>query len=150
MNNLKNELDKLYGLIVGKNVLQSPLDFWERFDAWREAMKGLKSAIREMEEKMERLTHERVNGIKTGYWSPEKKETLVNALAEYEGTGLTPDEINALRERDTAKAIVVDDMTGGIKLYSCPICDMPVHEKDNFCPECGQRIKREDWPCMKS
>ena len=45
---------------------------------------------------MERLTHERVNGIKTGYWSPEKKETLVNALAEYEGTGLTPEEIKML------------------------------------------------------
>ena len=150
MSKLRNELDKLSGLIIGKNVLQSPLDFWERYDAWREAAKGLEQEIKRMEEKMERLTHERVNGIKTGYWSPEKKETLVNALAEYEGTGLTPDEINALQERDTAKAIVVNDMTGGIKLYSCPICDMPVHEKDNFCSECGQRIKREGWPCMKS
>ena len=93
---LRNELDKLYGLIVGKNVLQSPLDFWERYDAWREAVKGLEKAIREMEGKMERLTHERVNGIKTGYWSPEKKETLVNALAEYENTGLTPEEIKML------------------------------------------------------
>ena len=26
---------------------------------------------------MERMTHERANGIKTGYWSPETKETLV-------------------------------------------------------------------------
>lgn len=48
-----------------------------------------------------------------------------------------------LKDRDEAKAIVVDDMPGGIKLYSCPVCDMPVHEKDNFCPECGQRLKRE-------
>lgn len=45
---------------------------------------------------MKRLTHKRVNGIKTGYWSPEKKETLVNALAEYENTGLTPEEIKML------------------------------------------------------
>ena len=45
---------------------------------------------------MKRLTHERVNGVKTGYWSPEKKETLVNALAEYENTGLTPEEIKML------------------------------------------------------
>ena len=67
MSKLRNELDKLSGRIVGSNVLQSPLDFWERYDAWREAVKGLESAIREMEEKMERLTHERVNGIKTGY-----------------------------------------------------------------------------------
>lgn len=48
---LKNELAKLSGLIVGKNVLQSPLDFWERYDTWREAVKGLENAIREMEEK---------------------------------------------------------------------------------------------------
>ena len=68
----------------------------------------------------------------------------IEKLEKYENTGLTPDEINALRERDTAKDIVVDDMMGGMKLYSCPICDMPVHEKDNFCPECGQRLKRED------
>lgn len=48
---LRNELDKLSGLIVGKNVLQSPLDFWGRYDVWREAVKGLEKAIREMEEK---------------------------------------------------------------------------------------------------
>lgn len=30
---------------------------------------------------MERLTHERVNGIKTGYWSAATKEVLVQKLA---------------------------------------------------------------------
>lgn len=58
MNNLKNELDKLSGLIVGKNVLRSPMGFWGRYDAWREAMKGLEEAIREAEKtnaKIERL-----------------------------------------------------------------------------------------------
>ena len=48
MSKLRNELDKLSGLIVGKNALQSPLDFWGRYDAWREAVKGLENAIREM------------------------------------------------------------------------------------------------------
>lgn len=33
---------------------------------------------------MERLTHERVNGIKTGYWSAATKEVLVQKLAAYE------------------------------------------------------------------
>lgn len=47
---------------------------------------------------MQRLTHERSNGIKTGYWSPEKKEDLVARLAEYENTGLAPDEIESLNE----------------------------------------------------
>lgn len=42
---------------------------------------------------MKRLTHERNNGIKSGYRSPDRKEDLVQRLAEYEGTGLTPEEI---------------------------------------------------------
>ncbi|MGO5166414.1 MULTISPECIES: hypothetical protein [unclassified Candidatus Paralachnospira] len=50
---------------------------------------------------MDRLTHERSNGIKTGYWSPEKKEKLIERLASYENTGLTPDEIEQMKnERD--------------------------------------------------
>lgn len=40
------------------------------------------------ERSMERLTHERVNGIKTGYWSAATKEALVQRLAAYENTGL--------------------------------------------------------------
>ncbi len=42
---------------------------------------------------MKRLTHERMNGIKTGYWSPNKKQELVDALAAYENTRLTPEQI---------------------------------------------------------
>lgn len=42
---------------------------------------------------MERLTRERVNGIKTGYWSAATKEALVQRLAAYENTGLTPEDI---------------------------------------------------------
>ena len=55
LSKLKNELDKLSGFIVGKNVLQSPLGFWERYDAWREAVKGLENAIKRMEEKNEEI-----------------------------------------------------------------------------------------------
>ena len=33
---------------------------------------------------MERLTHKRENGIKRGYWSPNKKQELVDRLAVYE------------------------------------------------------------------
>lgn len=45
---------------------------------------------------MIRLTHERMNGIKSGYWSPHKKDELVARLAEYENTGLDPEEIRAV------------------------------------------------------
>lgn len=49
---------------------------------------------------MERLTSERCNGIKTGYWSPAKKEELVQRLAEYENTGLEPEEIKRFPNLD--------------------------------------------------
>lgn len=46
---------------------------------------------------MKRLTHERSSGIKTGYWSPNKKDELVERLAAYENTGLDPEEIKNLK-----------------------------------------------------
>lgn len=49
---------------------------------------------------MDRLTSERVNGIKTGYWSPSKKQDLVDRLAEYENTGLMPDQIRWMLDRE--------------------------------------------------
>ena len=95
---------------------------------------------------MKRLTRERCNGIKTGYWSPEKKEDLVNALAAYENTGLTPDQIMELKERDTAmqiKEIHLDE-------YYCPACGAENNcnqgiVEDRFCPECGQKLKAEAY-----
>ena len=45
---------------------------------------------------MERMTLERVNGIKTGYWSPKTKEELVQRLAEYENTGLMQEELGCI------------------------------------------------------
>lgn len=90
---------------------------------------------------MERLTHERANGIKTGYWSPEKKQDLVDRLSEYENTGLTPDEINALRERDTAKE--PEEFDG--YWFKCPSCgNYAGGLRGNFCHVCGQRLKWED------
>lgn len=54
---------------------------------------------------MERLTHPRSNGIKTGYWSPNKKEELINRLAEYENTGITPQEIYELKAGTILKSM---------------------------------------------
>ena len=48
---------------------------------------------------MERLTSQRVNGIKTGYWSAASKEEVVQRLAAYENTGLEPKEIQDMIER---------------------------------------------------
>ena len=51
---------------------------------------------------MDRLTHERCNGIKTGYWSAAKKEELIQRLAAYENTGLEPEQIEAMQGHSVA------------------------------------------------
>ena len=56
-------------------------------------------AVQERKRAMERLTHPRSSGIKTGYWSPNKKDELIERLAAYEDTGLTPKEIERLKEQ---------------------------------------------------
>jgi hypothetical protein len=92
---------------------------------------------------MERLTHKRANGIKEGYWSPNKKQELVDTLAAYENTGLTPEQIIELKYRNNEEEIS-ETQSYGVYFYECPICNEPVHEKDNFCCKCGQRLKRRD------
>jgi len=42
---------------------------------------------------MDRLTAQRVNGIKSGYWSPAKKDELVQRLGKYEDTGMEPEKL---------------------------------------------------------
>lgn len=69
----------------------------------------------------------------------------VALLKDYEDTGLTPERIRELKERDTAmevNEIHVDE-------YYCTACgsenncDQGVVE-DNFCPRCGRRLKRRE------
>ena len=96
---------------------------------------------------MERMTNKRVNGIKTGYWSPNKKEELVQRLAKYEETGLTPEQMQQLKERDTAKRPIKTTDETGIKYtdsYRCPNCggNFTGTGIADFCYHCGQRL---DW-----
>lgn len=44
-----------------------------------------------------RLTHVRSNGIKNSYWTTCKKDELTQRLGEYEETGLSPEEVKAMR-----------------------------------------------------
>ena len=67
---------------------------------------------------MERLTHERNNGIKQGYWSPATKEELVQRLDAYENTGYEPEEIaeavkNAAKEAETRTATTMAKCIAG-------------------------------------
>lgn len=45
---------------------------------------------------MKRLTFERVNGIKTGYWSPAKKDELIERLSQYEDLGYDPEDLKLI------------------------------------------------------
>lgn len=69
-------------------------------------------------------------------------------LMEYEDTELTPEEVQDLKERDTAKAPALksDGDWNGEPVYDtwiCPNCEEE-YEVDfddyDFCPKCGQRI----------
>ena len=68
---------------------------------------------------MERLTHKRENGIKRGYWSPNKKQELVDRLAMYEdreendefGKWIPYNDI--LPELDEHKAVKVEVLQSG-------------------------------------
>ena len=68
-------------------------------------------------------------------------------LLEYEDTGLTPEQIQELKERDTAKAPAdVDEYYG---YFECPSCGDLIYTTDNMkshkcCLNCGQRLKWED------
>lgn len=58
---------------------------------------------------MDRLTHPRSNGIKTGYWSPEKKDELIQRLAAYEDSGLMPEDVKALVQRNRPVTLSLPD-----------------------------------------
>lgn len=91
---------------------------------------------------MERLTHKRANGIKEGYWSPNKKQELVDTLAAYENTGLIPEQIRELKKRNILKpARPISEKS----LYAtCLNCRRIIFRGHRFCPDCGQRLRGEE------
>lgn len=70
----------------------------------------------------------------------------MNLLREYEDTGLTPEQIRELKERDTAKIPVDADADMGY--FVCPKCGAFILADDfgdhKFCLNCGQRLEWEE------
>lgn len=83
---------------------------------------------------VERLTHERVNGIKTGYWSAATKETLVQRLAAYENE----EERRTARQRTVFEKITVSPEALGNVLTSLSVPEAPWDEafREIFCKAC--------------
>lgn len=96
---------------------------------------------------MERLTHKA--RYEAGYKLNKgvKEWQAADRLGAYENTGLTPEQIMELKERDTAKAPI--DTDDEFDMYVCPNCDMAIgtigdKKSHKFCLNCGQRIKWEE------
>lgn len=60
-------------------------------------------------------------------------------LLEYEDTGLIPEQIRELKERDTAVKPISSD-----RCNMCRNCCERLMPSDRFCPNCGQRLKWEE------
>lgn len=98
---------------------------------------------------MERLTHKA--RYEAGYKLNKgvKEWQASDRLGAYENTGLTPEEIIELKERDTAKEPIYQ--VQGDERYEqepewwmCPSCEEVYDMNDDydFCPNCGQRVLR--------
>lgn len=62
---------------------------------------------------------------------------IYERLAEYEDTGLTPEQIMELKERDMPKKI---ELNAGVP--TCPVCGRRIVKCYDFCPDCGQRLEQ--------
>ena len=112
---------------------------------------------------MERLTYEIMDGgmvtdkenvkeFEIEDWVTVYAGNAVFRLAEYEDTGLTPEQIMELKERDTVKSVCHYHEEEKFRAY-CPTCKRYLGidfkegyrgPKNTFCPGCGQRVKWED------
>ena len=96
---------------------------------------------------MERLTIKAPSGlIHLKHDSKEFKNKAIKILSDYEDTGLTPQQITELNERDTAKAAIITgyNQAIGCKVGECPKCGTMARDYMNFCNDCGQRLEWED------
>lgn len=104
--------------------------------------------IRELESVEEKHKHDKVftGQINIATMAHDVKKRI-EELKPYEDTGLTPEEIQELKERDTEKAPTkVSDEYG---YFECPSCGMAIYASDNFeshkfCLNCGQRLEWEE------
>lgn len=108
---------------------------------------------------MERLTYEIIDGgMVTDKENIKEFEiedgftvcggNAIFRLSAYEDTGLTPEQIWELKERDTAKT-PIKDSDSGVRYtddYICPNCGKHFTGTGiaAFCYHCGQRLKWEE------
>lgn len=67
----------------------------------------------------------------------EFDERVCVTLGKYEDSGLTPEQIQELKERDKPRKI---ELNAGVP--TCPVCGRRVVRCYDFCPDCGQRLEQ--------
>ena len=72
----------------------------------------------------------------------EFDESVCVTLGKYEDTGLTPEQIRELKERDTARA--PEPAPLGMDGMVCPACGKKALPWDWFCGDCGQRFWEDE------
>lgn len=72
--------------------------------------------------------------------------TIYWALKKYEDTGLDPEQIRELKDRDTAKAMIITGFNYaiGCKVGECPKCGAMLKSYMKFCYDCGQHLWWEE------
>ena len=97
---------------------------------------------------MERLTYEIIDGgMVTDKENIKEFEiedgfmvyggNAIFRLSAYEDTGLTPEQIMELKERDKPRKI---EINAGVP--TCPVCGRRIVKCYDFCPDCGQRLEQ--------
>ena len=98
---------------------------------------------------MERLTHKA--RYEAGYKLNKgvKDWQAADRLGAYENTGLTPDQIMELKERDTPKEAIYEIYgdqgdEADPDVWICPNCEAvyDIDDDYDFCPNCGQRLEQ--------
>ena len=87
---------------------------------------------------MKRLTHKA--RYEAGYKMNKgvKEWQVSDRLGAYEDTGLTPEQIMELEERDKPRKI---EINAGIP--TCPVCGRRIVKCYDFCPDCGQSLEQQ-------
>ena len=73
--------------------------------------------------------------------APHQRRKVMERLHEYEDTGLTPEQIAELKERDTEKMCKQSIFDHDSITCVCG-SDMDKDVEFMFCPWCGQRLKK--------
>lgn len=99
----------------------------------------------------EKITNKETGEILAYRTLPNVKDLkVVQQLGKYEDVGLSPEQMQQLKERDTAKRPDYEgdgyDKEGNLiyDTWICPNCEEHYevdYDRYDFCPNCGQKIK---------